>query len=98
MSCAKWVVFALSALGESGQPAALTQGANAIAPARENFVGVALVADIPNDFVGGCVEHVMQRYGQLDYAQPGTKMAASVSDCVDGFGAQLIGEPLELLS
>src|SRR4249919_2780684 len=98
MGCAEWVVFALGALGEARQPAALTQCANAVAPARENFMGVALVADIPNNFVGRRVEHVMQRYGQLDYAQSRTKVAAGFCDCVDGFGAQFVGELLELFS
>jgi hypothetical protein len=40
----------------------------------------------------------MQRYGQLDYAQSRTKVAAGLCDCVDGFGAQFVGELLELFS
>ena len=59
---AKGVVFALGALGEAGQAAALAQGADAIAPAGEDLVGVALVADVPDQPVARRVEHIMQRH------------------------------------
>ena len=50
------VVFALGALGETRQPAALAQGADAVAPAGQDLVRVALVADIPDQLVARRVE------------------------------------------
>ena len=56
MRGAEGVVFALGALGEAGEPAALTQGADAVAPAGQDLVGIGLVADVPDQPVGRGVE------------------------------------------
>ena len=48
MRRAEGVVLALGALGEAGQPAALAQRADAVAPAGQDLVRIGLVADIPD--------------------------------------------------
>ena len=48
MRRAERVVFALRAPGEAGQPAALAQRADAVAPAGEDLVRIGLVADVPD--------------------------------------------------
>ena len=97
MRGAERVVFALGALGETGQPAALAQGADAIAAPGQNLVRIGLVSDVPDQFVVGRVEHGVQRHRQLDDAQSGAEMAAGIGYCVDGLGPQFVGELLELL-
>ena len=46
------------------------------------------MADVPDQPVVGRVEHVMQRDGQFDHAEPGAELAAGDGDGADGFGAQ----------
>ena len=77
---AERVVFALAALGEAGKAAAHAQGADAVAPAGQDLVRIALVADVPDQPVVRRVEHIMDRDGQLDHAEPGAEMAAGDRD------------------
>ena len=97
MGGAERVVFALGALGEAGQPAALAQRADAVAAAGEDFVRIGLVADVPDQPVVRRVEDVMQRDRQLDDAEAGAEMAAGDRDGVDGLLAQLIGDLAKLV-
>ena len=92
MGGAERIVFALGALGEAGKAAALAQGADAVAPAGQDFVRIGLMADVPDDAVARRVEDVMQRHRQLDDAEPGAQMAAGHRNRADRLGAQLIGE------
>ena len=50
------VVLALLAAGEAEDAAAAAQAAEAVLPAGQDLVGVALVADVPDDLVAGRVE------------------------------------------
>ena len=97
MGGAERVVFAFGALGEAGQPAALADGADAVAAAGEDLVRIGLVADVPDQLVARGVEDVVQRDGQLDHAEAGAEMAAGLGDRVDGLMAQFVGQLLELL-
>ena len=97
MRGAERVVFALGALGEAGKPAALAQRADAVAPAGENLVRIGLMADVPDQPVGGRVEDGVQRYGQFDHAQAGAEMAAGLGHRVDGLETQFVGQLPELL-
>ena len=74
------------------QPAALAQRADAVAPAGEDLVRIGLVADVPDQPVVGRVEHIMDRDGQLDHAEPGAEMPAGDRHRRDRLGAQLVGE------
>ena len=96
MRGAERVVFALGALGEAGQAAALAQGADAVAPAGENLVRIGLMADVPDQPVARRVEHVVQRDGQLDHAEAGAEMAAGDRHGVDRLLAQFVGELAQL--
>ena len=58
MRRAERVVFALGALGEAGQAAALAQGADAVAPAGQDLVRIGLVADVPDQPVVRRVEEL----------------------------------------
>ncbi len=97
MGGAEGVVLALRALGETGETAALSQRADAVAPAGEDLVRIGLVADVPDDAVGRRVEHVVQRRRQLDHAEAGAQMPARHRHRRDGLGAQLVGDLLDLM-
>ena len=97
MRGAERVIFAFGTLGEAGQAPALPQRADAVAPAGENLVRVGLVADVPDQPVGGRVKDIMERNCQLDDAKPSTEMTAGPGDGVDRLVAQLVGELPELL-
>ena len=89
---AERVVFALGALGEAGEPAALAQRADAVAAAGEDLVRIGLMADVPDQPVARRVEHVVQRHRQFDDAEAGAEMAAGHRDRADRLGAQFVGE------
>ena len=93
----EWVVFAFGTLGESRQSAALTDCANAVTAAGEDFVRVALVSDVPYQPVARRIKNVVQRDRQFDNAEPSTEMAASFGDCVDGLVAQFVRYLFQLL-
>ena len=91
MCGAERIVVALGALGETGQPAAGAQGADAVAAAGEDLVRVGLVADVPNQAVARRIEYVVQCGGEFDHAEAGAEMAAGHGHGVDGFHPQFVG-------
>ena len=97
MRGAERIVFALGALGEAGQAAALAQGADALAPAGQDLVRVGLVADVPDQPVARRLEHAVQGNRQLDHAEPGAEMAARHRDRVDRLLPQLVDELAQVL-
>ncbi len=94
---AERIIFALAALGEARKAAALAQRADAVAAPGDDLVRIALVADVPHDLVARRVEHIVERGGQLDHAQPRTQMPARGADGADHLGAQFVGELAELV-
>ena len=96
MRGAERVVFALGALGETGQAAALAQGADAVAPAGQDLVRIGLMADVPDQPVVRRVEDVMQRDRQFDDAEAGAEMTAGHRDRVDRLGAQFVRHALQV--
>ena len=96
MRGAERVVFALGALGEAGEAAALAQRADAVAPAGQNLVRIGLMADVPDEAVARRVEHVVQRDRQFDDAETGAEMAAGDGDGIDRLLAQFVGKLTQL--
>ena len=97
MRGAERIVFALGALGEAGQSAALPQGADAVAPPGQNLVRIGLMPDVPDQPVGRRVEHVMQRHRQFHHAKTGPQMPAGRGHRVDRLRTQLVRELAKLL-
>ena len=89
---AERVVGALAALGEAAEAAALAQRRQPVAPAGQHLVGIGLVADVPDQLVVGRVEHIVQRHGELDHAEPGAEMAAGLRHHLDHLLAEFAGE------
>ena len=73
---AKRIVRRFAAHGEAGEAAALANGGKAVASSGQYLMHVGLVADVPNEPVGGKIEHAVQRQRQLDDAQVRREVAA----------------------
>ena len=97
MRRAEGIVFALAPLGEAAKAAALAQSADAIPPSGQDLVRIALVADIPDEFVLGRIEHVMNRHGQFDHAEARAEMPAAGADRIDHLAAQFVGQLAKLV-
>jgi hypothetical protein len=93
---AKGVVFALGAAREGGDAVLLAQGSHLLAASGEDFVRIRLMTHVPHQPVVRGVEYVVQRDGQLNDAQAGTKMPTRLADGVEQFQAQLIGQGFQL--
>jgi len=76
MSYAKRVVFGLAALGETRQAAVAAHGVHLVFASGEDFVRIALMADVPNQMVFRRVVYIVQGDGQLDRAQIAGEMPA----------------------
>jgi hypothetical protein len=83
MGGAEGVVFAFRASGEAGKSALLAQRADAVAPARQDLVRIALVADIEDQPVVRRVEDAVDGDRQFDHAEPGAEMPAGARYRID---------------
>ena len=90
------IVFALGALGETRQPAALAQRADAVAAAGEDLVRIGLVTDVPDEPITRRIEDIMQRHRQLDNTKTCAEVTAGDRDSVDRLPPQLVGKLAEL--
>ena len=68
MSGDERVVLALRGVRERRQAFELPVGMEAVATTRENLMRVSLMAYVPDEFVVGRVEDIMQGYRQFDSA------------------------------
>ncbi len=59
-------------------------------------MGIALVADIPDELVIRRIEDRMDRHGQFDHAQARAKVAAGHCDDIDDFLADFVSDLLDL--
>ena len=96
MSRAKRIIFTFRALGKTGQAPLLAQSANTVAPSGQNFMGIALMAHIPDQPIIRRVENIMDSRGQFDNAEPCPQMATGLRNRINGFGAQFIGKLAQL--
>src|SRR5437764_4600126 len=87
------IVFALRPQEKAVQALILPHGPNAIEPAREHFMDVALMANVENQSVLWCVENAVERDRQFDDTKVGTEMPAGSREHLD----QLIADFLRKL-
>ena len=71
MRSAKGVVRTFITTRKTGNTIALTQGMHLITTSGQYLVRIRLMANIPNDAIFRCVEHVMQRNRQFYCAKIG---------------------------
>ena len=97
MARAERVVLRFLALAEAGKPTAHANGADTLAPTGEDFMRIGLMAHIPDQLIGGRVEHMVQGDGQLHHAEARTEMPAGLRYGINRLAAQIIRELLQLL-
>ena len=90
------VVGAFIALEEAGEPMVLAQGGEAVLAAREDLVGIGLVAHIPHDAVLQKVEVVEERHGEFDGPEVRAEMTAGLRHRGDQEGPDFQGQLFQL--
>ena len=68
------------------------------ASSREDFMTVALMPNVPNDFIIGRVEHMVQRNGQLNRPQITGQMPTSLCNRFKNKTTQLLRELTQLFT
>ena len=76
MRRAERVIGALGAFGKARKTVLHPQGADTVAAFGQDFMRVALVADVPDQLVLGRIKHRMDRDRQFNHAQTRAQMAA----------------------
>ena len=98
MSGGKGVVFALADARKAGQPAALAQMSEPLAPPGQYFMHIGLMPHVEHNAILGLAEHILQRQRQLDHAQIGREMSALLQHRLDQQRADLARELFHLLN
>ncbi len=87
------VVGTFAHLGEAAQPVQLAEGIETVPTTGQQFVGVGLMAHVPNQLVLGRIQDVMQGDGQLHRAEARRQMAARSGHHVDDRPPDFFGQP-----
>ena len=91
------IVLAFGAQGETVQAAGGADGVKTVLAAGEQFVDVALMADVPDEFVVRRGEDVVEGDGQFDDAEVGAEVAAVFGQLGDQFVADFPGQLFQLI-
>jgi len=97
VSRAKRIILAFTAFRKTGQPVFPPQCVEFFTPSRQQFVRVALMSDVPNQFIVGRVEHIMQSDRQFDDAQTGAQMPARVRHDADNFLPDFLSQTRQIV-
>ena len=97
MTHAEGIVLTLCSTGKRGQTPGLTHAEHFVPAPRQNFVGIALMADIPDQTVLRRVENVVDGDGQFDDPQRRPQVAAGDRNGTHGIGPQLLRQLFLLL-
>ena len=84
------IELALAALREAAEALVHAVGVEGVTTARQDFVSVGLVSDVPDDLVLRGVEDVMEGDRQLHHAQAGAEVASLFADHIHNELAQLV--------
>ena len=77
------IVFTFIAVGKTQQAVFFADGEYPVAAAGDDLVGIALVADIPDDLVSRGIENPVQGQGQVDNPQVGRQVPAVARNHLD---------------
>ena len=91
------IVGAFAAEEEAIEAFVLADGVEALASTGEEFMDVALVGDIEDEFIGGGIEDAMEGDGEFDHPEIGAEMAPDGGgifggEDADEFVADFLGE------
>ena len=92
MAGVKGVVGALAALGEAAEAAVLPQGVEPVLAPGEEFVGIGLMAHVPDDLVPGAVKDIVQGDGELHHSQAGGQVPAGLGHGGDDLLPDFLGQ------
>lgn len=95
MAGAKAVVRTFVAAEEPGQAAVAANGSKPVAASGQYLVHVSLVSDVPDDRIGGRVEHLVQRQCQFHHTEVRGQMPTVTGDGRYQKGTHLAGQRLE---
>ena len=62
--------------GKTGKPVFLADRTKPLPPSGEQLMRIALVADVPNNFICGRMKNFMECHGKFHHAQIGIQMPA----------------------
>ena len=96
MGCTKRIVNAFTALGKTGKAACLAQCQHFVAAACENFMGVSLMAHIPDNLIGRRIKDVVQGNCELNDTKTRTQVTARNRHRVDDLRTQFISKLTQL--
>ena len=96
VASAKGVEGRLVDAGETAKTAIRAYGWEKVATTGDDFVGVGLVADIPDEFVVGGVEDVVEGEGEFDSAKRGGEMTRVECEGMDDVVTQFETELFEV--
>ncbi len=91
------IVFAFCSQKKTIEPAELAHRAKTIEPAGEHFVHITLMTYIHHEAVARCVEHAMQRNGQLDHAEVRPEVSPGLGKDLDQFIADFLRKLRQIL-
>ena len=86
------IVFAFRAQKKSVEALELPHRMKTIEPAGKNLMDIALMAYVHDKAIARCVEHAMQRNGQLDYAEIRSQMSPGLRKNFDQLIAHFLRE------
>ena len=83
---------------KAGDPPILAKRVELISTPGKNLVPIGLVANVPNQLICRCTEHVMQGDGQLDSAKTGGQVAPRLGDGANHETTKFVSELAELMA
>ena len=86
------VIDAFGGVGKAAYAVCLAEEPETVFPAGNDFMRVALVADVPEELVLLEIEDVVQGQGQLDDAEIAGKVAAGPGDGAEDEAAYFVGQ------
>ena len=95
MASSEMIKAAFTALEISGNTILLTQGVEGPETACDQFVGVSLVADIPNHPILVQIKGLIQRQGEFHHPETRAEMATTGGDHLQMALSDLTGNVLE---
>ena len=86
------VVGAFSRVGKAAYPASLAEELELVFPAGNDFVRIALMADVPEQLIFFEIEDVVQRQRQFHHTEIAGQVSAGLRDRVENELAYFVGQ------
>jgi len=97
MADGELVIFAFFRVGKAAYAVGFAEQLKLVFPAGDDFMRIALVADVPEQFVLFEIEGVVQRQRQFHDAEVAGQMSTGLRDRAENKPAYFIGKGVQLL-